>query len=181
MVWSTYSSNVSGSLRCFDAMTDKCPNMAFTGATRNDGTGIEVKCGTTWAGEKQLCSDCEIMYEREYPQGWHYYPGDTCQHGVYVGGCGPDYMCGLCEDGCDTPEMFTWEIKVRFVIKDSKDERLHNVEQTAILQSTNLDGAVREALSIYRPLAYDNIAWVPKYRVVIKGEDTQWLTPARST
>lgn len=22
-----------------------------------------------------------------------------CEHGVYVGGCGPDYMCSYCEDG----------------------------------------------------------------------------------
>lgn len=22
-----------------------------------------------------------------------------CRHGVYVGGCGADYMCGRCEDG----------------------------------------------------------------------------------
>ena len=22
-----------------------------------------------------------------------------CEHGVYVGGCGPDYMCGWCESG----------------------------------------------------------------------------------
>lgn len=27
-------------------------------------------------------------------------PGDGhCEHGVYVGGCGADYMCGACEDG----------------------------------------------------------------------------------
>lgn len=32
-----------------------------------------------------------------YPQGWRYYAGDTCKHGVYVGGCGIDWMCGRCE------------------------------------------------------------------------------------
>ena len=26
-------------------------------------------------------------------------PHDHCRHGVYVGGCGPDYMCGACELG----------------------------------------------------------------------------------
>jgi hypothetical protein len=26
-------------------------------------------------------------------------PHDHCEHGVYVGGCGPDYMCGPCEMG----------------------------------------------------------------------------------
>ena len=35
--------------------------------------------------------------EKMYPQGWSYYPGDTCQHGVYVGGCGVDWMCIQCE------------------------------------------------------------------------------------
>ena len=34
-----------------------------------------------------------------YPQGWRHYPGDTCRHGVYVGGCGADLMCGACESG----------------------------------------------------------------------------------
>lgn len=28
-------------------------------------------------------------------------PHDHCRHGVYVGGCGPDYMCGRCELGED--------------------------------------------------------------------------------
>jgi hypothetical protein len=27
---------------------------------------------------------------------------DYCQHGVYVGGCGVDFMCGYCEMGADT-------------------------------------------------------------------------------
>lgn len=26
-------------------------------------------------------------------------PADHCKHGVYVGGCGWDFMCGRCEDG----------------------------------------------------------------------------------
>lgn len=29
---------------------------------------------------------------------WRHEAG-YCQHGVYVGGCGADYMCGLCESG----------------------------------------------------------------------------------
>ena len=37
--------------------------------------------------------------EAKYPQGWRHYPGDTCKHGVYVGGCGADLMCGACESG----------------------------------------------------------------------------------
>jgi hypothetical protein len=27
--------------------------------------------------------------------------GDTCRHGVYVGGVGIDWMCGRCESGDD--------------------------------------------------------------------------------
>jgi hypothetical protein len=45
------------------------------------------------------CELCEPLYEKLYPQGWHYYPGDVCIHGVYVGGCGVDYMCAACEGG----------------------------------------------------------------------------------
>lgn len=26
-------------------------------------------------------------------------PYPYCPHGVYVGGCGADYLCGACEDG----------------------------------------------------------------------------------
>ena len=27
------------------------------------------------------------------------YDDDYCKHGVYVGGCGIDWMCGKCEGG----------------------------------------------------------------------------------
>jgi hypothetical protein len=30
-------------------------------------------------------------------------PADHCKHGVYVGGCGYDFMCGACENG--DPDM----------------------------------------------------------------------------
>lgn len=58
-------------------------------------------CGVYRAGCKQLCADCEAEARLRYPQGWTGYPGDTCRHGVYVGGCGADYMCGACEAGDD--------------------------------------------------------------------------------
>jgi len=45
------------------------------------------------------CDACHPLYERVYPQGWSYYPGDVCEHGRYVGGCGADYMCPACEGG----------------------------------------------------------------------------------
>lgn len=43
------------------------------------------------------CDACAPIFAAMYPQGWAYYPGDTCQHGRYVGGCGADLMCPKCE------------------------------------------------------------------------------------
>lgn len=45
------------------------------------------------------CPECYPLYLDLYPQGWAYYPGDVCPHGVYVGGCGIDWMCPVCELG----------------------------------------------------------------------------------
>ena len=45
------------------------------------------------------CEHCGPLYEKVYPQGWAYYPGDVCKHGTYVGGSGYDLMCGPCELG----------------------------------------------------------------------------------
>ena len=64
---------------------------------------MKASCGDTQTdyqgySEKRLCDPCQVKYERQYPQGWETYPGDKCPHGVYVGGMGLDYMCGICED-----------------------------------------------------------------------------------
>lgn len=32
-------------------------------------------------------------------------PNGYCEHGHYVGGSGPDYMCGWCESGISVAEM----------------------------------------------------------------------------
>ena len=56
------------------------------------------RCGD-WDGGRMLCSTHEDMAQALYPQGWRYYPGDVCEHGKYVGGCGVDLMCGRCEMG----------------------------------------------------------------------------------
>ena len=56
-------------------------------------------CGRMFAGYMHLCADCKDKYTARYPQGWRYYPGDCCEHGVYIGGIGADYMCGRCELG----------------------------------------------------------------------------------
>lgn len=62
---------------------------------------IVKTCGDYFMGEKVLCEACNAQAIKDYPQGWASYPGDTCKHGVYVGGCGADYICGRCEAGDD--------------------------------------------------------------------------------
>lgn len=66
---------------------------------RRDGTPVEQDCGKWWAGERQYCPTCLERHFEDYPQGWRGYPGDTCRHGTYVGGCGVDHICGPCEVG----------------------------------------------------------------------------------
>jgi|WetSurMetagenome_2_1015567.scaffolds.fasta_scaffold1149947_2 hypothetical protein len=75
-----------------------CTNLVNV-ATRRDGSAVKVVCGTWRGGEQVFCQTCETKLHAAFPQGWHYYPGDTCKHGVYVGGCGVDLMCGRCESG----------------------------------------------------------------------------------
>jgi len=58
-----------------------------------------VYCGDTVGGDKTYCGDCTARFMKMYPQGWDHYPGDTCTHGKYVGGCGEDIMCHRCEMG----------------------------------------------------------------------------------
>lgn len=77
----------------------RCTN-TVTLMWRRNGTPVTGKCGT-WHGDQVLCNTCEDRNKARYPQGWQSYPGDTCKHGVYVGGCGVDYMCGRCEFGED--------------------------------------------------------------------------------
>lgn len=69
------------------------------GGTRRDGTEYTWPCGQYVGGDQLLCDGCHEKAVNRYPQGWSSYPGDTCRHGVYVGGCGADYMCGACEFG----------------------------------------------------------------------------------
>jgi hypothetical protein len=68
-------------------------------ASRRDGSDIMVKCGDYYTHGTVLCEPCEKKAKAKYPQGWDYYPGDRCKHGVYVGGVGRDWMCGACESG----------------------------------------------------------------------------------
>lgn len=58
---------------------------------------IVIECGDTDHSGHVYCPRCMSILKLEYPQGWHYYPGDVCEHGKYVGGCGADIMCGRCE------------------------------------------------------------------------------------
>lgn len=69
--------------------------MIGCGVDLSTGT-LKKKCGGFW-GRKLLCDTCERKAEKQYPQGWRYYPGDVCKHGVYTGGSGIDWICGRCE------------------------------------------------------------------------------------
>jgi hypothetical protein len=57
-----------------------------------------TQCGE-WRSGTVLCDACLAKAEQRYPQGWSYYPGDVCKHGMYTGGTGIDWMCGPCEMG----------------------------------------------------------------------------------
>ena len=79
---------------------------AFEVASRCEGMvqtvwGREVRmvpCGSWVVGEgKAYCDPCLEDIKLQYLQGWRYYPGDICPHGMYVGSCGFDWICGLCE------------------------------------------------------------------------------------
>ena len=59
----------------------------------------ERKCHDYEGGSMILCDECYAQASEDYPQGWRGYPGDTCRHGKYTGGCGIDWMCGPCEMG----------------------------------------------------------------------------------
>ncbi len=72
--------------------------VGFVGYTAG-GRPIARRCGELGVSSAHLCDPCERRAERAYRQGWRHYPGDTCRHGVYVGGSGADLMCGLCELG----------------------------------------------------------------------------------
>ncbi len=65
---------------------------------------VPTRCGSTsYNGGVVMCEECEEKAERDYPQGWTYYPGDNCRHGVYVGGDN-DCACFACEMGDDLNE-----------------------------------------------------------------------------
>lgn len=54
-----------------------------------------------WARCGNIRSEVHPMTETT-PNEFEIWKADgDCIHGVYVGGCGVDYMCGLCEGGAD--------------------------------------------------------------------------------
>jgi hypothetical protein len=65
------------------------------------GINTDEKCyevtGNSHFDGNVYCENCLEWWNTWYPQGWVSYPGDTCTHGTYVGGCGFDYMCNACE------------------------------------------------------------------------------------
>lgn len=82
-------------------MTTYYDRLLAAGERNTDPHSTEdgYECGQWAYGERQLCAECTRWYSAVFVQGWAYYPGDTCEHGVYVGGCGVDWMCMECELG----------------------------------------------------------------------------------
>jgi len=78
-----------------------CTNKVTVGYDWRKDKPIEVTCGSTDPdGNLALCDTCITKYQKRYPQGWRYTPGDVCRHGTYIGdSCGADIMCGACESG----------------------------------------------------------------------------------
>jgi len=78
---------------------EKCTNTVNVYRVHEDHSDsiTEYPCGKWVGGEKRYCDECLEKLQKQYPQGWTGYAGDTCKHGVYVGGCGIDYMCPQCE------------------------------------------------------------------------------------
>jgi hypothetical protein len=74
------------------------------GDTSNPDHWMEYEyfCGDWRSGEQVLCAEHFAQAQKDYPQGWHHYPGDVCPHGKYTGGSGVDLMCGYCEVGLTT-------------------------------------------------------------------------------
>ena len=81
-----------------------CENLIVVGFSKylqeTTGNGsVTRKCGDYYIGDMQLCPECEQKLLKRYPMGWRYVPGDVCRHGMYVGGCMEDWICGPCEMG----------------------------------------------------------------------------------
>lgn len=64
------------------------------------------------------CDNCREWLAQVYPQGWDYYAGDTCKHGVYVGGMGIDWMCAACE---------AWDDDTDYR-RDTSEDRVHGFD-----------------------------------------------------
>lgn len=89
-------------------MTTTDKHLAYMAGTytHTDDEGVHhyteeqpVHCGDYDQDGKVMCDACLEQARKDYPQGWEHYPGDVCPHGNYTGGCGIDWMCGLCEAG----------------------------------------------------------------------------------
>lgn len=78
----------------------------------NDGYGTDIL----------TCPDCGLSFE-----GWpefdrHDCPDSGyCEHGVYVGGCGPDWMCGWCESGISWGEYCLIMLHRRIAFKVTRE------------------------------------------------------------
>jgi len=53
---------------------------------------------------EDIMADMDDRDDRDDRPTQSYYDGDHCEHGVYVGGCGIDWMCDWCEMGVSAAE-----------------------------------------------------------------------------
>lgn len=60
-----------------------------------------------------------------------------CEHGIYVGGCGADYMCGWCENG-DTRNAYAEAI--------AEAKRAIEIQKVEFIQKFLCDGSPYELL-----------------------------------
>ena len=97
--------------RCEEYQPEKQPTQKQAMCMRNHGLACRCQLKkqtrkpclkpSKYNGEscpnEEYCNNCREWWSYCYPQGWSYYAGDICEHGVYTGGCGIDWMCFRCE------------------------------------------------------------------------------------
>lgn len=84
-------------------------------------------------------------------------PDGYCEHGEYVGGCGVDWMCGLCEDGISAAEATRIQTEQRTrLVRDraqSAERLLTKLLQTGQVGGIDAAYFAQEASKVFNPRA----------------------------
>ena len=75
-----------------------CTMGGYTSCNRDNLYRRAIEAGHREGTLDMAIEDYQKKLEDKYPQGWRYYAGDTCKHGVYIGG-EYDCACYKCEVG----------------------------------------------------------------------------------